>query len=377
MTWLEDVRTLVETMPQEFHLRDLEPYYGGFKASHPDNKHIAEKVRQILQNLVASNEIERLEPGLYRRTGNPAIRLWPLRAGEPTNRAELAKILGMDGIQGLGRGMFKLRSGPHNRDLLLFQQAEGPYHDKAGPRDGFIYVGMGQKQHGDQKWEGMNRYLGEHLERGITPHLFRQTDSKSANLEYVGEVVCEEVQEVYIDDEQRVVFEYLLVPTSSSKPLTSAFSETLVRMKEQPSLEPRIELRNRVTSRLDRYARNRAFAVVVRQSYGDECAICGTPLARGIYKDLQGAHVRSVAAGGPDEINNGICLCARHHWAFDRGVFTLDNEYKIRLHKQARDDPHGELADGKIVATPDVSEHRPHPTYLAHHRATFGFPPIS
>lgn len=360
-------------MPRDFVLDDLRPYYGGFKADHPANKHVEEKVRQILQTLVASGELERVERGHYRRTGRSPLRLWPLSPGDETSRADLAEILGMDGIQGLNRGMFKLRTGPHNRDLLLFQQAEGPYQDKSGDDNRFIYVGMGQKQHGDQKWEGMNRYLGEHLQRGITPHLFRQLDPTSPRLEYVGEVVCEEVRQAYVDDERRVTFEYQLAPIRNSKSVSSAFSKTIVHMLETPNLKPRVEERPRVVSRTERHARDQAFATVVRQAYHDQCAVCGTPLSRGVYKDLQGAHIRSVSAGGPDEINNGICLCARHHWAFDRGVFTLGDAYEIQLHPAAKEDPHEELVAGSEIITPSEPEFGPHPEYLAHHRATYGF----
>ena len=46
-----------------------------------------------------------------------------------------------------------------------------------------------------------------------------------------------------------------------------------------------------------------------RSAYGDRCAVCG----------VEAAHVMWLQAGGPDDVRNGLVLCALHHAAFDRG----------------------------------------------------------
>ncbi len=87
MTWLEDVRSIVETLPRDFVMADLEPFYPGLKRLHPANSHVEAKVRQMLQNLVDTGELERVERGTYHRTGSPAIRIWPdRRAGREFSR---------------------------------------------------------------------------------------------------------------------------------------------------------------------------------------------------------------------------------------------------------------------------------------------------
>jgi putative restriction endonuclease len=38
---------------------------------------------------------------------------------------------------------------------------------------------------------------------------------------------------------------------------------------------------------------------------------------------VDAAHVKWHRAGGPDEVTNGLALCALHHRLFDRGAYTL------------------------------------------------------
>ncbi|MDF1537243.1 MAG: HNH endonuclease, partial [bacterium] len=44
---------------------------------------------------------------------------------------------------------------------------------------------------------------------------------------------------------------------------------------------------------------------------------------------IEAAHIKWVAANGPDEIQNGIALCTIHHKAFDRGAISLSPDYKL------------------------------------------------
>ena len=54
------------------------------------------------------------------------------------------------------------------------------------------------------------------------------------------------------------------------------------------------------------------------------CAVCELGLRLGPQSvTLDAAHIRWHAAGGPDEVMNGLCLCALHHKLFDLGAFTV------------------------------------------------------
>lgn len=44
---------------------------------------------------------------------------------------------------------------------------------------------------------------------------------------------------------------------------------------------------------------------------------------------LEAAHVRWWSYHGPDEVDNGLCLCSLHHKLFDKGVLGLGEGRRI------------------------------------------------
>jgi putative restriction endonuclease len=44
---------------------------------------------------------------------------------------------------------------------------------------------------------------------------------------------------------------------------------------------------------------------------------------------VEAAHVRWFALDGPDDLDNGLALCALHHKLFDRGVLGLDDHLAV------------------------------------------------
>ena len=62
----------------------------------------------------------------------------------------------------------------------------------------------------------------------------------------------------------------------------------------------------------------------VLTAYEYRCAFCGYDGRIGtVPVGLEAAHVRWWAFDGPDEVDNGLCLCALHHKLFDMGVLGL------------------------------------------------------
>ncbi|HMS39113.1 MAG TPA: HNH endonuclease [Pyrinomonadaceae bacterium] len=76
--------------------------------------------------------------------------------------------------------------------------------------------------------------------------------------------------------------------------------------------------------------RNIAFRRVIIRLYDYTCAAC---LLRIITLDgetaVEAAHIFPFAKSYDDSIGNGLSLCPLHHWAFDKGLFSIDNNYKI------------------------------------------------
>jgi putative restriction endonuclease len=81
-----------------------------------------------------------------------------------------------------------------------------------------------------------------------------------------------------------------------------------------------------------RRARDRRMREVVLAAYEYRCAFCGYDGAlAGAPVGLEAAHVRWWAYGGPDEGDNGLCLCSLHHRLFDKGVLGVAEGHRINV----------------------------------------------
>ncbi len=82
----------------------------------------------------------------------------------------------------------------------------------------------------------------------------------------------------------------------------------------------------------ERRQRDRRMRELVLTAYEYQCAFCGydgvldrTPVG------LEAAHVRWWAHDGPDEVDNGLCLCSLPHKLFDLGVLGIGDGHRIQV----------------------------------------------
>lgn len=284
-----------------------------------------------------------------------------------TSRPELARLLGMSGPGALNRGMFKMANGPFQNDLLLFHDPEAnPYGDVV-TEDAIHYVGQGRT--GDQELRSFNRYLRDHLPEGITVHFFNKAPDGDG-LVYEGEVICEDVERVYRPDEGRSVLVFTLNRVDPSVTFEQPTQDYYRLAKEQMlgfAGEPRFVDRDVRMVKVQRKIRNVAFRDVVVAAYDQQCAVCGDVIAIGGLIEIDAAHIVGVAERGADDPRNGLSLCVRHHWAFDRGVFVVRDDLTVQSLLPS-EDPHGEILEGADLIVPDEVRLQPHPWYLGHHR---------
>ncbi|MDL5202139.1 phosphorothioated DNA-binding restriction endonuclease [Streptomyces sp. ALI-76-A] len=79
-----------------------------------------------------------------------------------------------------------------------------------------------------------------------------------------------------------------------------------------------------------RRQRNRRMREVVLTAYEYRCAFCGYDGRLGaVPVGLEAAHVRWWAFDGPDDIENGLCLCSLHHKLLDKGVLGVGDGHRI------------------------------------------------
>ena len=72
-------------------------------------------------------------------------------------------------------------------------------------------------------------------------------------------------------------------------------------------------------------ARDPNFRSAVLRAYERRCAVCNYDIRLGDeLLGLEAAHIKWHAAGGPDDVSNGLALCGFHHKALDRGAWGLE-----------------------------------------------------
>lgn len=75
-----------------------------------------------------------------------------------------------------------------------------------------------------------------------------------------------------------------------------------------------------------------SFRDFVMTGYNFECAITRRVIRYGTFMNLEAAHIWPRSHQGLYMPSNGIALCRDMHWAFDKGMFTVDDDYCVRVH---------------------------------------------
>ena len=150
----------------------------------------------------------------------------------------------------------------------------------------------------------------------------------------------------------------------------TTLEETGARLSEVDHIGPtadRTETQRLQTSRLGQAF----FRSAILASYNEQCCICKLPCA----PLLVASHIIPWAVRADLRLDprNGLCLCALHDTAFDRGLLAVDSEFRILLSRQIEDyQPHPVIDAmfvqfrGSLIQLPE--KFRPHPDHLLYHR---------
>lgn len=115
------------------------------------------------------------------------------------------------------------------------------------------------------------------------------------------------------------------------------------------------------------------FRNLVVRAYQHRCAVCGFDVRLGTVElGLEAAHIQWHQAGGPDSVDNGLCLCSLHHHLFDRGAFGVTSERHLLVSEEA----HGSNGlnewllryEGHLLKKPQRDSYLPRPEFLSWHR---------
>lgn len=73
-------------------------------------------------------------------------------------------------------------------------------------------------------------------------------------------------------------------------------------------------------------------------AYNGKCAVTGNVVKYGKFLNLEAAHIKPKSHGGFFLPSNGIALSRDIHWAFDKGFFTLNDNYTLLVHPDIESD---------------------------------------
>jgi putative restriction endonuclease len=121
--------------------------------------------------------------------------------------------------------------------------------------------------------------------------------------------------------------------------------------------------------------RSARFRLDIVSAYNYTCALTGyrvTTIAAGAIVDA--AHIHQFSDSRNNDPNNGIALCKNAHWQFDAGLWTIDDDYRVVVARDAFSEaspnqkPLSEM-DGQRLLLPGNEIIWPSRVHLAWHRA--------
>lgn len=119
--------------------------------------------------------------------------------------------------------------------------------------------------------------------------------------------------------------------------------------------------------------RNAFFRKAIVHVYDYRCAFCGLKVTKKVNQNIvDDAHIKPFSQFYDNKIRNGIALCKNHHWAFDRGWFAVDEQYKIIVSNDLEEaSPHTKpMKDfhGETILLPNTEQLFPELEALHWHR---------
>lgn len=247
----------------------------------------------------------------------------------------------------------------------------------------FVY--HNDKFHGSQAKHPRNEYriyLNNELEN--TPKYFVHNDIMIIRKEVVED--NGELQTIYpmdlVKDKNSILYKYLDGLISNSKILggyavyegiISEFENKYDEIKKAG--DPVITIDDSVTSFVEKSESETVanlfnstnFRDFVMVGYENLCAVTRTVIKYENYMNLEAAHIKPKSHGGLFLPNNGIAMSRDIHWAFDKGFFSLSNDYNIIVHPKTTSEYLHSFA-GKQIKLPSNNFFVPEIANIQYHR---------
>lgn len=121
------------------------------------------------------------------------------------------------------------------------------------------------------------------------------------------------------------------------------------------------------TNSIENLFNSQSFRDFVMVGYGNKCAVTGKSIVWKKFINLEAAHIMPKSHNGTYMPNNGLALSRDIHWAFDKGFFTINDDYTIKVHEELMNTYLGEF-EGKKIHLPENPFFIPNKESLRYHR---------
>lgn len=110
-----------------------------------------------------------------------------------------------------------------------------------------------------------------------------------------------------------------------------------------------------------------SFRDFVLLGYQNKCAITNEAIFFDKLVNLEAAHIMPKSHSGSFLPCNGIALSRDMHWAFDKGMFSIDDEYRIVVHDDVKDTILNKY-DNQKINLPIEDFFKPERAFLRYHK---------
>ena len=201
----------------------------------------------------------------------------------------------------------------------------------------------------------------------------------------------EELKELLLKKEESQILIHILLakyfPKTTSTVISSPDFSYLTDIKIQILQESKQAYQERLTqirNKLDNegfqeeiFVRGGVFKKEVPKMYNYTCCISGLRIDSGDNISMVDAcHIIPFSESFNDTISNGLSLCPNLHRALDRGLISINNDYKVITNKNFSE-PFPSIYnikqfEGKKILLPNSDRHFPSFESLGYHRKKYG-----
>lgn len=152
------------------------------------------------------------------------------------------------------------------------------------------------------------------------------------------------------------------------------------KILQESSTEYAREVKDLISQKKDEevFMRGGFFKREIPKIYNSSCCISGMGISSLSNISLVDAcHIRPFSISYDDTISNGIALCPNLHRAFDRGLISIDQNYRVLVSSSftEMDSPYNIKSFlNKEIALPNVEKYYPSLTNIKWHRENVFIP---